>query len=512
VSEACPYDVAGFSFAGVPGVIIGHNANIAWGVTNLGPDVQDLFIEKINPDNLLQYEVNGEWVDMDVRDETIEVAGGDPVPIQVRTTRHGPIISGAYGSLDDFDSGGVDTPDPYGVALRWTALDTNPGIVAAFLHLDTAADWDDFREALRTFTVPAQNFIYADVEGNIGYQAPGAIPIRANGDGTLPVPGWTDEYEWTGFIPFDDLPRSYNPESGYIVTANNAVVDGSYYPYWITYDWGFGYRARRIVDLVGSNAPIGLDEMASIQFDSYDLSAERIVPYLAALDSPINAVLASWDYGNQADSAGAAAYNAVWSRILEFTFRDDLPEDYWPGGGGRWFSVVGDMLEDPDDPFWDDAATTGVEDRDAILQRSLDAAYADLTEWFGEDPAGWKWGELHLSTFRNPTLGESGIGVIEDRFNRGPFETSGGDALVNATGWTATEGFETDWLPSMRMLVDMADLSRSRSTHTTGQSGHTDHPHYDDMIPLWLNGEYSPMNWTTEQVEADAETTQILNP
>jgi penicillin amidase len=511
VSDACPYDVAGFSFAGVPGVIIGHNANIAWGVTNLGPDVQDLYVEKVNPADPNQYEVNGQWVDMDVHEETIGVAGGDPVTIEVKATRHGPIISGAYGSLDDFSNSGVETPDPYAIALRWTALDTNPGIVTAFLHLDTSADWDDFRDALRTFTVPAQNFTYADVEGNIGYQSPGAIPIRANGDGTIPVPGWTDEYEWTGFIPFDELPRSFNPESGYIVTANNAVVDDSF-PYWITYDWAFGYRARRIVDLVGSNAPIGVDEMASIQFDSYDLSAERIIPYLAPLSSPINAVLASWDLGNHVDSAGAAAYNAVWSRMLEFTFWDDLPEDYWPGGGGRWFSVVGQMLDDPNDPFWDDKATTEVEDRDDILQKSLDAAYEDLKEWFGDNPDDWRWGAMHVSTFRNPTLGESGIGIIEDRFNRGPFETTGGDALVNATGWTATEGFETDWLPSMRMIVDMADLSRSRTTHTTGQSGHADHPHYDDMIPLWLTGKNSPMNWTRAQVESAAETTQTLTP
>ena len=509
VSEACPFDVAGFSFAGVPGVIIGHNANIAWGITNLGPDVQDLFVEKINPDNPNQYEVNGSWVDMDVREETIDVAGGDPVTIEVKATRHGPIISDAYGDLEEFADSGIDTPDPYAIALRWTALDTNPGVVEAFMGLDTAADFDDFRTALQSFTVPSQNVVYADIEGNIGYQSPGRIPIRANGDGTLPVPGWTDEYEWTGFIPFDDLPRSFNPESGYIVTANNAVIDDTY-PYMLTYDWNFGYRARRIVDLVGSNTGIGLDEHASIQFDSYSLNAEQMLPYLAAIDSPLNTVFSSWDLGNQADSAGAAAFNAVWARILEFTFHDELPEDYWPNGAGRWFYVVGQMLENPDDGFWDDQNTGEIEDSDVILRRSLDAAYDDLIGWFGDDPAGWNWGEMHGSVFRNQTLGESGIAMIEDRFNRGPFATSGGADLVNATGWAANEGFETTWLPSMRMLVDLGDLSLSRTTHTTGQSGHTDHPHYDDMIPLWLAGEYSPMNWTRTQVNEAAESVQVL--
>jgi penicillin amidase len=511
VSRACPFDVAGFSFAGVPGVIIGHNANIAWGVTNLGPDVQDLYIEKVNPDDPNQYEANGEWIDMTVHEETIAVAGGDPVTIEVKSTRHGPIISGAYEALDDFGASGIETPQPYAIALRWTALDTNPGIVPAFIGLDTAANWDQFRAALESFTVPAQNFIYADTSGNIGYQAPGFIPIRANGDGTLPVPGWTDDYEWTGFIPFDELPRSYNPESGYIVTANNAVVDDTY-PYEITYDWNHGYRARRIVDLVGSNSGISLSQHGSIQFDSFSLNAERLVPHLMAIDTPLSDVFAAWDLGNQAGSAGAAAFNAVWARLLEYTFHDDLLEDYWPDGGGRWYTVVGAMLEDPDDPFWDDRTTEVSEDRDTILTRALAAGYDDVVDRFGDNTDDWQWGEMHLSTFRNQTIGDSGIALIEDRVNRGPYATSGGKDLVNATGWTAYEGFETDWLPSMRMLVDLGDLSRSLTTHTTGQSGHTDHPHYDDMIPLWLSGEYSPMNWTREQIEADEEATQTLIP
>jgi len=511
VSAACPFDVAGFSFAGVPGVIIGHNANIAWGVTNLGPDVQDLYVEKVNPGNPNQYEVNGVWVDMDVHEETIAVAGGDPVTVEVKATRHGPVISGSYEALDDFADSGSAPPEPYAIALRWTALESNPGIVQAFIGLDMAQDWDDFRAALSTFTVPAQNFIYADTSGNIGYQAPGFVPIRAGSDGTLPVPGWTDDYEWSGYIPFDELPRSYNPESGYIVTANNAVVDDTY-PYHITYDWNHGYRARRIVDLVGSNSGIGLSEHGSIQFDSYSLNAQTVVPYLTALDSSLKGVLSAWDLGNQADSSAAAAFNAVWTRLLEYTFHDDLPEDYWPNGAGRWYTVVGAMLDDPSDPFWDDKTTSDVEDRDMMLSKALAAGFSDLDEWFGDNPADWRWGDLHLSVFRNQTLGDSGIGLIEDRFNRGPHKTSGGADLVNATGWTAFEGFETTWLPSMRMLVDLGDLSRSLTTHTTGQSGHADHPHYDDMIPLWLAGEYSPMNWTRPQIEAAAEATQTLIP
>ncbi|MGI9529636.1 MAG: penicillin acylase family protein, partial [Acidimicrobiia bacterium] len=222
VTPECPYDVAGFSFAGVPGVIIGHNADIAWGFTNTGPDVQDLYVEKINPDNPLQYEYKGEWLDMEVTEDVIRVAGGDDIPLEIRSTIHGPIISDVYEPLEDFDQSGSEKPSPYALTLRWTALDEVPSIASPILGINSASNFDEFREAALLFSVPAQNLLYADTEGNIGYQMPGNIPIRSQGDGTVPVPGWTGEYEWTGFVPYDELPFSYNPNSGYIVTANNA--------------------------------------------------------------------------------------------------------------------------------------------------------------------------------------------------------------------------------------------------------------------------------------------------
>jgi len=523
VSEECPYDVAGFSFAGVPGVVIGHNANIAWGFTNVGPDVQDLYIEKINPDNPNQYEVNGEWVDMEVRTETIEVAGNGTREVTIRSTRHGPIISGIYEPLDDFDMAGVDLPDNYAVAFRWTGLDDVPSVVGPILGIDRARDFDEFREAAFLFAVPAQNLLYADIEGNIGYQMPGNIPIRAKGDGTVPVPGWTDDYDWTGFIPYEDLPVVLNPESGYIVTANNAVIDEGY-PYLITKDWDYGYRARRIVDLVTSNFGIGLEDQATIQFDSYDLNGERIIPFIegammAAADRELGGLeldalraLSLWDRQNFADSTGAAVWNATWRNLLMATFNDELPEQLWPEGNSRWFEVVWNLLDAPNDAFWDDATTPEVETRDDILVDSFFAAVDELRETLGGEVASWTWGDLHTMTFVNQSLGLSGVGLIDDRFNRGPFPASGSKSVVNAVGWTATEGYAVDWLPSMRMLVDLGDLTRSRAIHTTGQSGHIDNEHYDDMIPLWLAGETAPFLWDRSDIEADAEATLTLTP
>ncbi|MCP4968054.1 MAG: penicillin acylase family protein [bacterium] len=516
----CSLDVTGFSFAGMPGVIIGHNDKIAWGFTNLGPDVMDLYIERVNPDNPFQYEVNGSWVDMEVRTETIEVAGSEPEEVTVRVTRHGPIISDDYGILEDFtDESGVPLPEEYAVALRWTALDESPAIVDAALGLNLAQNFDQFRDALRLFEVPAQNIIYADVDGNIGYQAPGKIPIRKNWDGRLPVPGWTDEYEWDGYIPFAELPSVLNPPEGYIATANNPVVDDSY-PYPITRDWNYGDRAFRIVEMIEADSTIDMDDVSVMQFDNYNRHAARLVPWLldVSLDGEDEAVvraqelLEEWDLFNDSDSAGAAVFEAVWSNLLRLTFHDDLLEDLWPAGGSRWSLAIEGMLAFPDLRFWDDRTTAEVESRDTILKAAFVAAVDEVEGLLGDSPDDWEWGALHGAVFRNETLGESGVGVIEGRFNRGPYPVGGGTDLVNAVGYYADKGYEVTWVPSMRMIVDLGDLGNSVAIHTTGQSGHAYSSHYQDMVELWASGAYLPMLWEREAVEAGSDGTLVLFP
>ncbi len=520
LSAACPYEVAGFSFAGVPGVVIGHNQNIAWGFTNTGPDVMDLNIEKINPANPNQYEYNGQWVDMTPRTETIAVGGGKPVILTVRSTRHGPIISDVYGKLTDFTTkaGGV-LPENYAISLRWTALEPST-IFQAIWGFDKAANWDEFRLAASKFNVPAQNLLYADVQGNIGYQMPGNIPIRKNGDGTLPVPGWTDQYEWTGYIPFEQLPNVFNPSKGYIVTANNAVV-GADYPYHITSDWDYGFRANRIVNMIeNAPGPIDIASIQKMQGDSYDSNAATLVPILAQVDlqtgTPNQAValdlLKNWDYQARMDSAPAAVFEVFWKNLLADTFNDDLPKDYWPEGGSRWVEVMRNLVKQPDSFWWDDKATTDkIEKRDDIIVRAFSEAVAEVEQLQGKDSAKWNWGDLHTATFANQTLGKSGIAPIEALFNRGPFRTNGSDAIVNATGWNATLGYTVDWLPSMRMIVDLGNLNNSVTVHTTGESGHAYNPHYIDMADLWRNIQYYPMLWDEQAVTAAAEAhLQIL--
>lgn len=518
-NENCPFEVTGYSFAGVPGVIVGHNDRVAWGFTNVGPDVIDLYIEKINPDNPNQYEVNGQWVDMQIVKETIQVAGGEPQELIVRHTRHGPIISGVYGPLKRFDEQSeLDLEKDYAIAIRWTALEPNR-IISAILGYNTAQNWQEFRQAAVNFTVPAQNTVYADVDGNIGYQTPGNIPIRnPNHSGRLPVPGWTDEYEWQGYIPFNELPYTFNPEAGYVATANNAVVAPDY-PYPISYYWAAGFRARRIVDMIEqAPRPISVEYIRQMHGDNRDLNAETLVPILLQipLDNPefesARSLLQGWDYQDHMDSAPAALFNVFWKNLLAETFHDDLPEEHFPEGGGRWFEVVRQLVKQPDNAWWDDRSTPEKESRDQIFARAFAMAVREIQKIQGKDPGKWNWGDLHTITFQNQSLGRSGVAPIEAIFNRGPFRTSGGDEIVNATGWSATEPYQVDSIPSERMIVDLSNLSNSLSIHPTGQSGHAYHPHYIDMVDMWRNIEYHPMLWERAQIEANAEGLLRLLP
>lgn len=529
-NDQCPYEVTGFSMAGVPGVIIGHNDHIAWGFTNVGPDVMDLYIEKINPDNPNQYEVNGEWVAFEIRKEIFKVAGSDPIELDVRISRHGPIISEVFGALKNEgdpkdkefapfkDQAGIELPEHYAIALKWTAFTPSTSFLSIW-KLDTVENFEQFREAARTAHVPSQNLLYADIDGNIGYQMPGDIPIRKNGDGTLPAPGWTDDYEWTGYIPFDELPYTFNPVEGYIATANNQVPPDDY-PYSISTDWDSGFRAQRIVEMI-ENAPgkIDLAYMQKVQGDDYDGGAPAIIPILmeaklndSHLDN-VRATLKNWDYQASADSAPAAIYEVFWKNLLADTFNDDMPETYWSSGGSKWFEIMRNTVKNPNSRWWDDKATADkVETRDDMFARAFTEAVTELEETLGKDSSKWKWGDLHTSTFENGTLGKSGVFLIEDLFNRGPFATSGGKGIVNATSWNSTLGYEVTNVPSMRMIVDLGDLNNSVTVHTTGQSGHAYHPHYIDMAEMWANIEYYSMLWDQKEVMSQAEGHLVLTP
>ncbi len=523
VSAQCPYDMAGYTFSGTPGVIIGHNQTVGWGFTNLGPDVTDLYLEKVVGDTYL---VGTTVKPITKRTEVIKVAGGADVSITVRETEHGPILSDVS---DELTTVGKDAPsgaaapskgDGYAVALRWTAL-TPARTADAINDLDTAQTWDQFRKAASEFTVPAQNMIFASTDGTIGYQTPGQIPIREGYDGKFPAQGWDPKQRWAGYIPFDALPNVQNPDDGWVVTANNASVYRDY-PFFITDDWSYGARSQRITDLVklatSGAAKMTADTMRTIQFDSWNENASFLVPRITGAKvtgATADAVktLTAWDFTQPADSAPAAYFNVFWKNLLLDTFGDELPEDFLPDGGDRWFTVVRTLWDDPKDPWWDDVTTKDkVETRDDAVVRALDEATTELTGLQGSDPAGWSWGKLHTLTVRNQTLGKSGIGPVESLFNRGPITTSGGGSIVNATGWTPSEGYAVTWIPSMRMVLDFANLDDSTWVNLTGASGHAFNAHYVDQLDAWQSGTTYPFAFTATAVQAAAKDHLVLKP
>jgi penicillin amidase len=511
----CGLNVAGFTFSGVPGVVIGHNDRIAWGFTNLGPDVTDLYLERVEGD---RYQVDGAWHDLEKRPETVKVAGGSPVTFTVRTGPHGPLLSDTSAQIRGVGGG-------YAVALRWTALDPGRTIDALFA-LDAARDWAGFRAAAALFEVPAQNIVYADVDGNIGYQSPGKIPVRGTGDGRWPTPGWDSAYDWRGFVPFAELPSVRNPAQGWLVTANQAVV-GPGYPVFLTGDWAYGYRSERINEMIAS-APgkLSVADAARMQFDARNGMAPVLVPvllraHLSGQAGRAQALLRDWDFQQPAGgasgtaqgrrSAAAAYYNAVWRHLLLRTF-DELPAGHRPDGDDRWFEVVRALLATPGSPWWDDRGTPTREGEDATVAAAMNDAAGELTRRLGADPAGWRWGALHELTVRNQTFGRSGIGPVEWLFNAGPVGTSGGQAIVNATGWDAGTGYEVDWVPSMRMIVDLSNLDGSRWIQLTGESGHAFSAHYADELELWRTGGTLPMRWQRATIQREAEDTLRLVP
>ncbi|MEU1176746.1 penicillin acylase family protein [Streptomyces sp. NPDC005820] len=565
VSSKCQYDVTGYTFAGMPGVIIGHNQHIAWGMTNSGVDVTDLYLEKLSGDGYLY---DGKTKPFESRTETIKVADGSAKKIVVRQTEDGmPLLSDRskelvkVGQKAGVDNAAPDRGDGYGVALKWTALEAGATMDAVFA-MDRAKDWDDFRDAAKLFDVPSQNLIYADTEDNIGYQLPGKIPTRAKGDdGSVPVAGWDSKNAWTGYIDFKALPYELNPKRGFIVTANQAVVDDKY-PYTLTTDWGYGTRSQRITDLIKNKiqggGKISTDDMRQMQMDNSSEIAKLLVPTLLKIDiadpdvREAQELLQNWERTQDADSAAAAYFNAVWRNILKLAFGNKLPKELrvegqclWvdpvnatnavddtakvrecgqrdadqaqPDGGDRWFQVVRNLMDKPDSDWWTTPkSATGREgadhNRDDLFKRAMIDARWELTAKLGKDIDTWSWGRLHRLFLKNQTLGTSGPGFLQYILNRGPWKLGGGEAAVDATGWNAAGGYGVVWVPSMRMVVNLEDFDKSKWINLTGASGHAFSAHYTDQTSKWANGELLDWSFSQKAVDKSTSDTLVLKP
>lgn len=516
---ACPFDVSGFSVSALPGVVIGRNASIAWAMTTSYADVQDLFLEDVVGDAV---RVEKRYEPLAVRSEQIVVRGEDqPRTVRIRSSRHGPLLSDAdaeFAGAGRIPADGTPgSPErTYAVAVAWVG--STPGrSMDALLGLDAAQDWNQFRAAAALLSAPSQNLVYADAGGNIGYQLPGAIPIRGRGDGRTPAPGWDPRFDWTGTIPFKQLPYVYNPPSGRIVAANQPVIDRQYrYP--IGSAFSYGWRSQELSDRLQDSSKLTMDAAEDLFYDNRVRAAGGLVPALLKVRVDDGWVaegqrtLVGWDYSDAAESAAAAYFNVVFRDVEKLTFRDQLPADLWPTGGDRWFAVVDRLLKQPNNPWWDDVNTPQVETRDDILLAAMTLARKEATSRMARDTDQWRWGHLHQVRLKEQTLGSSGIAPLEWIFNREQAPVSGGSAVVNAMGFDDTSGFEVSTGPAMRMLVDLGAPDGGRWVNQSGASGHAFSPHYADQAPLWIGQRTWPFVRSWAAVDGGTVNRLILAP
>lgn len=530
ISAQCPYQVSGFSLPSFPGVVIGHNARIAWGFTNEYADVTDFYLEKVKDATYLR---DGSYVPLQTRVEVIKVAGGSDVSFAVRSTVHGPIMSDEVASVREAGDRpavrGANQSERFDVSLAWTAL--QPTEMADWVfETNRASSWNEFRSAAQKFAVPAQNLVYADVDGHIGYQAPGRIPVRASATtgappGYWPAPGWESQWDWKGFVPFERMPFVLDPADGVIVAANQSVTGGTE-PFLST-EFDYGYRAQRIADLIAQRTSNGgklsVAAMQEIQADTRNPFAHTLVEQLLNVQvddftAQAQAYLNNWNGEQPAglgrDSASAAYYNAVWRHLLAATF-EELPPDLAPTGGGRWMAVMQNLLADPKNDWWDDKRTAGVtEGAGEVLREALVNARLDLAKKLGKMPATWRWGRLHQLTLKHKIMsGDSIPGPIRSLFTVSGIELPGGGSIVNANSWNASSaGYDVTDGPVFRMVVDLADFDASTWVSSTGQSGHAMNTHYHDQTDTWARVESFPWAYTDKTVRDAAEQVLVLSP
>jgi len=476
--QAPTVNVSGVIFAGIPGIILGHNEKIAWGVTNTGPDVQDLYIEKRNANNEFLY--NEQWENPTVISEPIKVKGGKIIDYEVTITRHGPVIS-------EF---AAETGKEHVLSLQWTALEPSSELEAV-LEFNKAGNWGEFEKALEKFHTPAQNFVFASTDGTIAYKAYGKIPIRKKGDGLLPVPGWTDEYGWSGYIPFNELPQTVNPTEGYISTANNKVVSDSYL-YHISHNWAQPYRQMRIQEFLTEKDTYTVEDMKTLQMDEKNLQGEEFIPLfierlaeskdkriIEALE-----ILNNWNLVDDAEQSAPLIFNVWMSKIPTVLFADDIPKETYELFGGRKMAVdelLRDAFANNEGPWMKENGGLT-----KVLEDSLLLTLDEIKVEQGANMEQWKWGKYHQVRFDHPLSGVSPLHLL---FNsKGAIATGGSSVTVKAAA------FQDDGIVnhggSWRFVADLADLSKTWHLVGPGQSGHLLSEWYQNQLDDWVNGDY----------------------
>ncbi len=509
--------VIGGTMPGMPAVLTGRNEYIAWGLTTTGADVQDLFIERINPENDNEYLTPDGYVAFETREEVIKVRFGADKKVTLKKSRHGPVVP-TEGFLESLKIGG------HALSLSWTALAPGDQTVHGGITAMTAKNWPEFREALKSYHAPMQSIVYGDVDGTIALIAPALVPKRKelNGSkGLVPAPGWGTEYEWNGYIPFDELPQYVNPEDGLLVTANDKIVDDAY-PHAITLEWESDQRTRRIRTLLAqrdvhdlaSNRIIQMDEVSQLALDLMPTIREALAPVKAKAGPEQDAltVLRDWDGNMGADQPGPLIYAALIREMTRATYADET---------GDLFRLVSRVREDflrkvfgadaTLENWCVDVSSDTPADCQDIIRSSFSNAIAWITSRYGPKVSTWKWGRAHMAMHVHRPFGS--VPVLKRFFNM-THPSGGSAATINRGGLSGSDAapFANVHASGYRGVYDFADLNASIFMQSTGQSGNVLSPHYRDLTALWASGDYMRMTTDFAEIERNDPHRLRLTP
>ena len=501
------HNIFGATVPGVPFHLIGQNDHVAWGLTTTHSDTGDLFIEKVSEDGTL-YQTPDGMVPFDVREETISVKFGAPVDLTIRESHHGPIVSDV---LPVGDSVADLTAENHAVALAVNVLQPADKTPEAVYRMARATDIHSFTEALRDFHAPQQNFVYADANGEIGFYSPARVPVRKSGDGTVPVPGWTGEYDWMGWIPFEELPNTLNPPSGALINANNKIVHDSY-PHLIAARWRSPHRANRITQLIYEGSSNDLDSTQNAQMDQVSLMAQEMTPLLLSHMSeelrstdPMLSALAEWD-GDMRHDIAEPLLLVLWMENVKKRLAKDEMEDAFPRFRGIRAEFIREVLRVNTD-WCDDIQTDELE----TCEKQITSAWADVKAWLDNEGLSesedFNWGDYHAATFSHLLFGN--LPLVSD-IGKLRIANGGGAYTVNVGTHRSSDAnipFRQGHGPAVRSIFDLGDRTRSLFTLAGGQSGHLASPHYDDLLISWREGRY----FNAPTLES-AENRLILRP
>ncbi|WP_137939711.1 penicillin acylase family protein [Chitinivorax sp. B] len=529
-AKAPGLDVAGVAVAGLPGIVAGFNGKVAWGMTMVMADNQDIFLEQLKAvDGKLHYLYQGQWLPCVAREETFMLKGGKTVKETIYETRHGALLNAALYHVPKSDLLARQVRTGYGLALQTSAFEPD-ATLDAFLAINRANNAEEARAVLRQVRAIELNVAYGD-RANIGWQVTGRYPVRSKGRGQLPSPGWNGEYDWQGYVSPDQLPASFNPAAGFLTTANNRTVDASY-PHHLTSSWYYPERVGRAMELLKNDAQHTTAASQAMQLDRTSLLAKELAAWLGKHDltgaatrlSPEQQQAVQWaktkliafDGSMAPESADAALYGMFIYHLARDTFGDELEV-----GSEAWhafvrvndanYGAVDDHLHGREDsPFWDDILTPPTETKPDIIARALAHAVESMKQRQGNDPANWSWGKLHTYSWQTeatklaPHLGwleRMALSFARDYLDRGPYPAGGDHSTLNVAAYPAGEHFETWMVPAMRMVVDFGLDEPMQFVNLSGQSSNPGSVHYDDGIHWWLQGKYQTMPFKQQHID-----------